>query len=62
MQKYRYTVTFMSAKDDVKKNAIVLKIQNALKPSVVDGTIEATSDAVHVDAVDVGETYPIVTS
>jgi len=62
MQKYRYTVVFLSAKDDAKKNAIIQKIQNALKPSLIDGTIEATSDAIHVDAVDVGETYSISTS
>jgi hypothetical protein len=59
MLKNRYTVTFCSEKNDTLKAAIVKKIQDALKPSIVDGTITATSDAIHVDVVDVGETYPI---
>ena len=59
MKKYRYTVTFLSELNDVKKSAVVKKIQDTLKPYVVDGTIEATSDAIHVDIVDVGEIFPI---
>jgi len=62
MQKYMYTIKFLSEKNDTKKAAIVKKIQDNLKSYVVDGTIEATSDAIHVDIVDVGETYPIYTA
>jgi hypothetical protein len=62
MEKYLYTVKFMSAKDDAKKNAIIAKLQQQIGPYVVDGTIQATSDAIHVDVVDVGEIYPLITS
>lgn len=59
MEKYQYTVTFMSTKDEAKKNVIVQKIQNALKQSVVDGTIEANTNAIQVTSIEVVETYPI---
>jgi len=62
MQKYEYTVKFLSAKDDVKKLAVIKKIQDTLKPYVADGTLEATVTAISVITVEVGETYPIPTS
>lgn len=62
MKKYQYTVKFFSELNDTKKAAVVKKIQDTLKPYVADGTIEATSDAIHVDTIDVGETYPIYAS
>jgi len=61
MKKYRYTVVFCSDIDEAKKAAIVKKVQDSLKPYLADGTITATSDAIHVDIVDVGEAYPIST-
>jgi len=61
-KKYRYTVMFFSDLDETKKDAVVKKIQDTLKPHVADGTIQATSDAIHVDIIDVGETYPIVST
>lgn len=59
MKKNEYVIRFRSAVDDVKKAAIVKKIQDTLKPYIVDGTIEADSNAITVMVVDVGETYPI---
>jgi len=59
MQKYQYTITFLSAKDDDKKVVIVKKIQDNLKPYVADGTIEASVNAIQVVTVEVGENYPL---
>lgn len=61
MKKYEYTIKFRSEYNDTKKQAILTKLQETFGPYVQNGTIEATSDAIHVDAVDVGETYPFVT-
>jgi len=58
-QKYQYIITFLSAKDDTKKTAIVQKIQTTMKPYVADGTIEATMEAIQVVTVEVGEKYPL---
>lgn len=60
MKKYRYTVAFCSDLDDTKKAIIVQKLRDTLKTYLQNGTITATSDAIHVDAVDIGETYSIV--
>lgn len=57
--KYQYTVVFTSAKDEAKKDAVIKKIQDTLDPYIIDGTIQAAADAIHVDSFTVSETYPI---
>jgi hypothetical protein len=59
MKKYQYTVVFLSDVDKAKKDAIILKIQSQLGPYVANDTITASSNAIEVKEVDVGETYPI---
>ncbi len=59
LDKYNYVVSFSSAKDEAKKTEIIAKIREILKPYLVDGTIQATTEAIRVDVISVGETYPI---
>ena len=61
MKKYEFTIKFRTEYNDTKKQAVLKKLQETFGPYVKDGSIEAESDAIHVDAVDVGETYPFVT-
>jgi len=59
MDKLEYKVTFRSDVDEAKKKAIIAKIQSQLGPYIANGTIEASSEAIEVKKVDVGEFYPI---
>lgn len=59
MRKYEYHVIFRSELDDAKKQQIINKLQAQLGPFVADGTIEATTTAIEIRVVDVGELHPL---
>lgn len=61
MKKLQYIITFFSEPNETKKQAILTKIQTELAPYVVNGTIEAASNAIEIKEIDVGEFHPIVT-